>query len=289
MKNITPLPGKYIIFGLITTIILSACTNFLVPASPTPNAQATEQFSSIQQTQVVLNITVQAHQAAETQAALATATPLPTETPLPSPTSTPGPVIIQDDFSVNTGRWAECGQCVIENGVMRMGPYPISITGEAYTAICRDCGVAQDYKMGVDATFVDGYTDRGFGLLLREVDGSYVDVEITTWQVYGVWLYDKKLNNWGTLLNDGWTLTGNLRPSAATNRLEVEVTSSGGTSTINIHINGQLTKSTTMPAISGRVGLVVGLHSLGVVFDNFYFEGYPVRQLEVETPPSQQG
>jgi hypothetical protein len=238
---------------------------------------------------VALDITVQAYSAAQTEAARATNTPIPTETPTPTATVTPGPIVINDDFSADTGRWIECGQCRIENGSMHMGPYPISDKGEGYLAICSDCGIVQDYKMGVDATFVDGYTDRGFGLVLREGDGNYADVEITTWQVYGAWVYNKSINSWGNLLGgDPWKLSGTLYPSYGTNRLEVEFTSQGGTSTLTIHINGQLVNTATMPAVSGRVGLVVGLHSLGVLFDNFYFEGDPVRK-PVENNPNPQG
>lgn len=128
--------------------------------------------------------------------------------------------------------------------------------------------------MGVDATFKDGYTDRGFGLILREENGNYVDVEITTWQVYGAWVYSKSTNAWGNLLGgDPWKLSGSLYPSYGTNRLEVEVTSQGEEGKLSIYINGQLVNSAEMPTVSGRVGLVIGLHSLGVVFDNFYFEG----------------
>ena len=275
--------------SLSFAVFLSACSSIFPAPTPTVNAAATEQFASIQQTMSVLDVTVQAQNAAATQAALATSTPTPTVTPLPSPTQTPGPLIIQDDFSANTGRWIECGQCVIEGGVMKMGPYPISTDGGGYLAICQDCGVAQDYKMGIDATFLDGYTDRGFGLVLRELDGNYVDIEITTWQVYGVWGFDRGKNSWGSLLKNGWEPTGYLRPSLLTNRLETEISSSGGTSTINIYINGQLVNTTTMPSVSGRVGLVVGLHSLGVSFDNFYFEGYPINPSGDENIPSQQG
>ncbi|MGZ9222719.1 MAG: hypothetical protein ACXW4Q_11470 [Anaerolineales bacterium] len=229
----------------------------------------------MQQTMVALDLTVQAHSAAQTEAARATSTPLPTATFSPTPTVTPGPLVIQDDFSSDTGRWIECGMCRIENGALHMGPYPVSDKGEGYLAICADCGIAQDYKMGIDATFKDGYTDRGFGLVIREENGNYVDVEITTWQVYGSWVYEKSTNSWGNLLGgEPWKLNGSLYPSYGTNRLEVQVTSQGGKSTLSIYINGQLVNTSEMPAVSGRVGLVVGLHSLGVVFDNFYFEGY---------------
>jgi len=264
-----------IFYILIFTLLVTSCTT---NASPTPDLQATAIALGLQQTMVALDMTVQANAAAQTEAARPTDTPIPTETPIPTATVTPGPIVIQDDFSMDTGRWTECGQCKIENGALKMGPYPTSNDGGGYLAICSDCGVVQDFKMGVDATFIDGYTDRGYGLLLREVNGDYVDVEITTWQVYGAWTFDTTRNIWGTILSgDPWKLSGALYPSYGTNRVEVEVTSSGGTSTVYIRINDQLVNTGTMPAVSGRVGLVVGLHSLGVSFDNFYFEGMPIR------------
>lgn len=273
---------------LITSLLLLA----LIPscasgqAAPVTTETPNQAIISLVQTQAALNLTVEAYQVQQTEAARATATPSPLPTAIPTQPATPGPTIIQDDFSMDVGRWIECGQCVIENGVMRMGPYPIAMDGGGYLAICRDCGTPQDYKMGVDATFVDGYTDRGFGLAVRERDGDYVDVEITTWQYYGAWVFIKDRNIWDYLLNDSWKPTPNLRPGVATNRLEIEVTSKGGKSTINIYINGQLVDSPTMDAVSGRVGLVVGLHSLGVVFDNFYFEGFTNIRPENNPVPS---
>ncbi|MCI0554305.1 MAG: hypothetical protein L0287_25445 [Anaerolineae bacterium] len=273
---------------VILVLLLAAC-GAEPPPSPTPDLQAAATSISLQQTIVALDATVQAHSATQTEAARATSTPLPTATLSPTPTATPGPLVIRDDFSVDTGRWIECGQCRIENGALQMGPYPISETGEGYLAICSDCGVVQDLKMGVDATFKDGYTDRGFGLVIREGNGNYADVEITTWQVYGAWVYDKSINAWdGLLSDDPWKLSGSLYPSYGTNRLEVEITSQGGTSTLSIRINGQLVNTGQFPAVSGRVGLVVGLHSLAVTFDNFYFEGEPVTQPD-ESSPNQQG
>lgn len=271
------------IWLFVIIVFVSGCGQ---SATPTPNVSATGKMLSLNATMAALDVTVQAHQAAQTEAARATATSTPLPTSTPTQTATPGPTIIQDDFSSDTGRWVECGQCKIEGGVMKMGPYPIAIDGGGYMAICKDCGKPQDYKMGVDATFLDGYSDRGFGLLLREQNGSYVDIEITTWQVYGAWLFNNDNNLWYTLIDDGWKTTGNLHPGAQTNRLETEIVSDGGKSTINIRINGQLVTSTTMDAITGRVGLVVGLHSLGIAFDNFYFEGYPLNQPKDNPTPS---
>jgi hypothetical protein len=277
---------KFILLNFIL-VILSGC---MANTPPTPDVQTTATMFSLNQTRAALDVTVQAYQAAQTEAARATETPIPSPTSTPTQTATPGPTIIQDDFSTDSGRWVECGQCRIENGGLHMGPYPISNDGAGYIAICSDCGQPQDYKMGVDATFVDGYTDRGFGLVLREQNGSYLDVEITTWQVYGAWVFNKDKNTWGTLFAEGWKATGSLRPSAQTNRLETEIISSGGKSTINIRINGDLVSTTTSDAFTGRVGLVVGLHSLGVIFDNFYFEGYILQKpADQQVVPGQSG
>ena len=132
--------------------------------------------------------------------------------------------------------------------------------------------------MGVDATFSDGFTDRGFGLVIREENGNYVDVEVTTWQVYGAWTFDRSTNLWGSILSgDPWKLSGALYPSYGTNRLEVEVTTQGTNSMVSIRINDQLVNTAQFAVGSGRVGLVVGLHSLGVIFDNFYFEELPTQ------------
>jgi hypothetical protein len=275
---------KFILINLLI-VVLSGCGT----TAPTPDVAITGTMASLNQTRAALDVTVQAYQAAQTEAARATATPLPPPTATATQTATPGPTIIRDDFSSDTGRWVECGQCKIENGGLHMGPYPIAFDGAAYVAICSDCGQPQDYKMGVDVTFVDGYTDRGFGLLLREINGSYIDVEITTWQVYSVWVFNKEKNTWGSLFTEGWKPTGSLRPAAQTNRLETEITSSGGKSTINIRINGDLVSTNTIDAFTGRVGLVVGLHSLGVIFDNFYFEGYPLQKPDDNTVPGQSG
>jgi len=264
---------KNLILFIIFTSLVVACGS---KPTPTPDIVGTGVALSMQQTMSALDATVQAYSTTQTEAARATSTPLPTETSTPTPTVTPGPLVIRDDFSQDTGRWQECGQCRIEDGALHMGPYPISDKGEGYIAICSDCGLVQDYKMGVDATFADGFTDRGFGLLLKEENGNYIDIEITTWQVYGAWVYDKSFNSWkGLLGGDPWKLSGTLYPSYGTNRLEVEVTTEGNSSTLSIFINGQPINTAQMPSAVGRVGLVVGLHSLEVTFDNFYFEGKP--------------
>jgi hypothetical protein len=132
--------------------------------------------------------------------------------------------------------------------------------------------------MGVDATYISGASDRGFGLMIWEDQGYYIDLEITTWQVYGMLFYNKKDGFWYFANDemDKFLPSRSLRAGRLTNHIEVEVNLKE--KNVIIGINGKIVKSVVLKGNPGpgRVGLVVGLHSLGVSFDNFYFEGVPV-------------
>jgi len=162
-----------------------------------------------------------------------------------------------------------------------MGPYPSVLTYNPYYAICSDCGVAKNYKMSVDTWFIDGASDRGFGLLLREEDGNLIDLEVSTWQVYGVWTFDPILaaspattgQSWGAI-TDGW-VEGWLKPGRAVNHVEVIMKTENGQMTVTVTINGKGGRTLDVESGSGNVGLLVGMHSLGVAFDNFHFEELP--------------
>lgn len=266
---------RIVLILLLSVFILMACSQ---NQTPTPDMQSTEMALSLQQTMVALDATVQALSIEKTLAA--NPTPTFTPSPIPSPTKTPGPVVINDDFSVDTGRWQECGQCVIRDGALLMGPYPATNSAEGYLTICADCGYVTDYKMGVDVVYVNGFSDRGFGLVLREQEGNFIELEISTWQYYGVWFYDKEKQGrgdaWMALLPDGWLPSGYIHPAQLSNRIDVETTTENDKSKVAIRFNGQLINTVEIPNVPGQVGLVVGLHSLGIAFDNFYFEGYPI-------------
>ena len=214
-------------------------------------------------------------------------TPIPVDanTPIPSkttPTSAPKPTsprfstgIISDDFSSDAGRF-KCDKCEIKDGALFMGPYPSSDSVKAYYAICADCPVVTDYKMSVDATFAEGASDRGFGLLLRENDGSFIDLEIATWQVYGVWHFDATQGDstraWDkAYLSGGWA-KGGVKAGRLTNHIEVTMKSTASGSTLYINMNNRSARTVILPSGQGRVGLILGMHSLGVSFDNFTFE-----------------
>lgn len=222
-----------------------------------------------------------------TQTALAvptfTPTVTPTATPLPTLTPTAGPLVVDDDFSSMNPRWQGCDVCSIKDGALVMGPYPSSNSAKGYITLCKDCGIVHEYKMSVDATFVTGVSDRGFGFLVREWKGDFIDLEITTWQFYGVWYYAAKDGDawtaWHPLISKGYTATGYLNPGLIKNHIDIEVKASDTNKEkdlIKISINGTLLNTIEVPTGAGRVGLAVGLHSIGVAFDNFHFEGMPL-------------
>ena len=116
-----------IVIVILLSIILTACGQ---NQKPTPDLIATQASLYLQQTMVALEATAQFLSIEQTRAA--NPTPTFTPSPIPSPTNTPGPVVINDDFSIDTGRWQKCGQCEIRDGMLIMGPYPATNSAEGY-------------------------------------------------------------------------------------------------------------------------------------------------------------
>jgi hypothetical protein len=205
-----------------------------------------------------------------------TATALPTNTPTITPT--PGPLFITDDFSEQSDIWGECPGCVWSSGKLHVGPYdPGDTENDTHPVICEACGEKEYYRIAVDVAFEQGYSDRGFGLLIGDNDYYFTDLEISTlFQTCIVWRYDYKLFGWKLLNRDiNNVLTGLVAPSYSNNHLEVTVRPSGqeGRADYYIKINGTtLFVLYTQIQDPSRVGLVVGYHSIGVAFDNFEFE-----------------
>jgi hypothetical protein len=249
-------------------LVVAACQG-----SATGGATQTAQYLTVRQTELAIQGTESALAAAETQLA-APATTTPTKPPAPTatrpPTRTPGPFVIFDDLSEDVGRWRPCGVCDYRSGELVMGPYPPSGGLSGYVALCEDCGLLQDYTITVDSRFLDGYTDRGWGIVLRydEATGDYVDLEITTWQVYGVWTFDAEAGTWESP-SLGWRYAPALYPSYGSNRVEVAVV--GETAEIRINDVTVLLME-DMPPGPAQVGLTVGLHSMEVGFDQFLLE-----------------
>lgn len=269
------------LFVLLGCMVLAAC-------STGPDTQATATVEArqhlIETESVAIVDTAVAQAGTQTALAVPSATPTATvtSTPLPTATATPGPLVIDDDFSSLGSRWQGCSVCSIKDGALLFGPYPSVSSLKGYITLCQDCGVVHEYKMSVDATFSSGASDRGFGFVLREEDGKFLDLEITTWQVYGVWSYDPQGGDsavaWTSLLSKAYLPTPYLNPGVIKNHIEVQVVGSevnDSMDLVKLSFNGTLLNTIEVKRGSGHVGLAVGLHSIGVLFDNFHFEGMP--------------
>lgn len=228
-----------------------------------------------------------------TETATCTPTATSTFTPSPEPTSTPtitpipGPILIDDDFSTDNHLFSGCTICGVDHGVYTLGPFGDSNSLTGFKAVCDACGTPEFYKMSVDATFVDGASDRGFGLFLRDTDGlrqsndKFWSFEIMTWQTSVIWEYDYRFSSWD-IVNKSIesVLLSYVKAGKATNNLEVIIqpTSNGVNADIFFKINGKTFYAQyNQPAIEGRVGLYVAWFNIEVAFDNFHFE-----EIEVE-------
>ncbi len=217
-----------------------------------------------------------------------TDTPIPTATNTPQPTDTPtpiGPIVFTDDFSTeNKSAWSGCKSpfCKWQGNKLQVGPYDASGGGDPHIVTCEACGQAMYYKASVDATFVDGYNDRWFGLAFNMDDDTMHEVGIMTWlQFCGIWEWDFNKNSW-YLENQSWdTLwNGMVKAGYLTNRVGVEVrpTNQANMADFYIKLNGKTSFVVyTRPVKLGKVGLVVEIHGMEVHFDNFEYE-------EIEAP-----
>ncbi len=276
--------------GVLLSILMAACE---VPLIGGPDIQATTTVEArqhqIETETVILVGTTVALSGTQTAQAMPTATPTvtSTSTPAPTATATPGPLVIDDNFNSMSARWQGCDICAIKDEALVFGPHPSADSAKGYFTLCGDCGIVHEYKMSVDATFISGVSDRGFGFVLREWDGNFIDLEISTWQLYGVWFYNPEGGDawsaWSSLLSKSYLPTGYLHPGVIENHIDVEVIASDANKEkdlIKISFNGTLLNTIEIPKGSGQVGLGVGLHSIGVAFDNFHFESMPVFDAE---------
>lgn len=239
----------------------------------------TEKLSSEEMAETMVILTAKAEEAQKpppTATLVPTDTPLPTNTSTPTntpePTATPGPIVIFDDFSEKSDIWGKCQKCEWEDGVLLFGPIPPNDTADAYYIICEACGTPLSYRMGVDVTFAAGYGgDRGYGFLVRLTDDLLWDMEISTFQWGCLWERDIFYGGWSVL--GKCKMSGNIKAGWATNRIEVEVITKDGFSRVTGYVNGKSTfVSGLEPAAPGKVGLLLGWHSVGIEFDNFEFE-----------------
>ncbi len=201
----------------------------------------------------------------------------PTETPTitlsPTATLEPHPIKLHDDFSSELINWLMCEECIYKNDALYMGPWPSSGAYIQHFAVCQDCGLVTYYYMSVIATYEDGPSERGYGLLLRLTDEYAITLEITPLQTVAVWKLDFETGAFD-LLDGRWS--GAVKAGVQTNHIEVYVTeSSQGRADISVSVNGKNVFIVWgQPKDQSPVGLTLWGHALEVQFDDFIFEEY---------------
>ena len=263
----------YILLAVIELAALSACNlssapiigNIFATETSTPTATATSTNTPT-----------------STATPTLTLTPQPTDTPTVTPT--PGPVSFFDDFSnPSLTAWTQCSQCAVQGGLLRFGPFePENNMGEQFNlVICDVCGEHEHYRIGVDVTYLEGPTDRFYGLVgFVSVDKNnnlerVIYLGISTWQVYVVRDYDYENSTLNELKSN---VSGYLNPGTSTNHIEIEIKPSTqpALSDIYFHINdGLLYVLYSQPIKPTQAGLGMSFHSMTVGFDNFSYEELP--------------
>jgi hypothetical protein len=198
-------------------------------------------------------------------------TPEPTQTSTPTPT--PGPRAFRDDLAEDRGSWLNCEECEWKSSALFYGPFPVSGAYVQHYALCGECGWVTNYRASVDATYVDGPSERGYGLLLKLTDTYMMTLEITPWQTLDVWRQDLASGEW-TWINGLYT--GAVRTGRSNNHIQVDVHGTDpGRSDISITVNGKTVLVVfNQPADESPLGLTLFGHALEVRFENFEFEEY---------------
>jgi hypothetical protein len=168
--------------------------------------------------------------------------------------------------------------------VLLFGPFePQDNLGEQFRlVVCDACGAHTHYRVSVDATYVDGPTDRFFGLTaLVKGDETNLDravyLGISTWQIYVVRDYNYET---GFLKELNANLSGYLFPSRNTNRIVIEVKPSARDGFVDVYFtinNGLLYVLYLQPAEETFAGMGMSFHSMTVMFDNFHYEEIEVK------------
>lgn len=253
---------------LLFGVILGSC-NLLSPADDL----AAEQIASTMVAETALASETKAPATPTSLPPTQTQAPptdVPTSTPLPEPTRTPGPLVLQDDFSRDSGFW-ECDECSFENGRLHFGPYPVSGAFIQHFVICSACGMVTTYRMSADVLFGDGPSERGYGFLVRGTEDYILTYEITPWQDLDFWNLDYETDEW-TWING--IFAGAVRPGKQVNRIEIEVSASpSGGVDISLTVNGKTPLVIfNQPSDAGAVGFTLYGHAVDIFFDNFAFE-----------------
>ncbi len=233
----------------ILACLTSACNGPSAGVAETRSAAETEAALNPPETPTPLPTDTPIPTDTPTPTEIPTETPTPTETPLPTdtptPTATPGPFTLLDDFTTDTGNWADCELCTWENNALTMGPFPAS-NRVMNMNLCSGCGAYSTYHFSVEPT------------TWASPPGSSTLSQNTMKMVTGG---KRSLSN------------GAVRSTPA-----MPQTPSRSGWDIFIYLNDDLIHTLyNKPAYDAQVGLGINFHDVTVSYDNLVFE-----EIEVE-------
>lgn len=309
-------------FILMVSIFMSGCdlTSPTIAPGGQPadqNLLLTQAAIQVQQTQLALDQaqlaleqTRVAASGLEDQGEIVT---LEAETPVPEDLSEPSPTpetnlsseekAFSEDFSVDSGRFSLADKITIENGALYMGIFEQcadfnSEKSSGCVSVCLACGdQSAEYEVNVEAVYVEGVSNRSFGLVLRFLDknGNHlIDQE----DYFLGWVFSVNSRRWQLYEHQPdqikpWRLvTGgrsNLRATPRKpNYLRVVSTKDGQRVDIFMNDTRMARLVTTHPLPGeiyvenmpdhGEIGLWVAQRGVRVLFDNYEFTDQPVEE-----------
>jgi len=184
----------------IVFLTFSAACSFAPPRESPEDLAAT----IVQETQLARETSSAVRASKVTDAPEPTDTRVPpSRTPRP-PTTTPsplpqGPVSLTDDFSADSGIWSGCEVCEISNGQLHIGPFPVSGAFQTQWNMCDACGMVSTFELTIETAFIDGPSERGYGLVIGLNEDRFLTYEITPWQTIDFWQYEYDKDEWSWL------------------------------------------------------------------------------------------
>lgn len=252
------------IFLLLFVLLLVSCTS-APPPSPTPSS-----------TPIPANTQAPTTPPTSTPTETLPPTPVPIPTDTPQPTSTPEVTFFQDDFSSRTDAWGECENCEWKDDMLYFGPFRPAGVGQdqIFYLLCEACGEHTYYRVAADVTYFEGHGgDRTYGILAGLSGNDFLGAGTITTTQYALYeTFDFNSNSWG---GTPFRQFSAVRPGLATNRIEVTIKSGSmlGRGDIFVDVNGKnVIVLFNQPVEPSKVGLYLGWHSVGVIYDDFEYE-----------------
>jgi hypothetical protein len=197
-----------------------------------------------------------------------------------------------DDFSEDVGNWETWDGAQVAEGEFFLGPFADCGDLQADTpygcfSICLWCGVLTDYEASVDVRYVDGISERTYGIVLQfeDVNGNnwvdeedyYLEYQVSAFTAFytdNLYLREHVAGDPVGANGFNFVRRWDARPitndTYGTNRLGVVVTNSG--TNFDLYLNDNFVDTVSFDGVSfseGQIGLSISGRSVQVAFDDF--------------------